>query len=212
MLRKPVFEVKFRPNLHNPIFVEGLSGYGEVGRIAAQLLIDFVKAKCFAELYAPYFPDYVVIDETGICRLPRYEFYSCSTSQPNLVILIGDVQPGPENIPAHYELCSSIVDFAKDFGCNYFVTLAGFPVQKGNKKIYVAATSGKLAFSVTKKCGGEIYKNGRIVGAAGLILGIAKSQDLQGVCILGTTPGHMPDRQVAILVFRFLAKLLNLKI
>ena len=67
---KPYLWEIFKPNLKNPIFVQGLPGFGNVGRIAAHLLIKFCSAKPFAELYSPSFPDYVSITSKGLCRLP----------------------------------------------------------------------------------------------------------------------------------------------
>ncbi len=72
---KPYFRQIFKPVLENPILVQGLPGFGNVGKVAAYLLIKFCGAKSFAELYSPSFPDYVSVNSSGICRLPRYEFY-----------------------------------------------------------------------------------------------------------------------------------------
>ena len=55
---KPYFREIFSPTLENPVFVQGLPGFGNVGRIAAHLLIKFSEARPFAELYSPSFPDY----------------------------------------------------------------------------------------------------------------------------------------------------------
>ena len=67
---KPYLRKLSNPPLENPIFVQGLPGFGNVGRIAAHLLIKFFDAKPFAELYSPTFPDYVSITTKAsrICR------------------------------------------------------------------------------------------------------------------------------------------------
>jgi len=62
---KPYLHEISKPDLENPVFVQGLPGFGNVGRIAAHLLIKFYDAKPFAELYSPYFPDYVSISSNG---------------------------------------------------------------------------------------------------------------------------------------------------
>ncbi|NLD67028.1 MAG: proteasome assembly chaperone family protein, partial [Crenarchaeota archaeon] len=46
---KPYLRKLSSPTLDNPIFVMGLPGFGNVGRIAAHLLIKFCGAKPFAE-------------------------------------------------------------------------------------------------------------------------------------------------------------------
>ena len=66
------------PKLENPVFVQGLPGFGNVGRIAAHLLIKFCDAKLFAELYSPVFPDYVSITTKGICELATVRVLFCT--------------------------------------------------------------------------------------------------------------------------------------
>ncbi|MEM7826591.1 MAG: PAC2 family protein, partial [Candidatus Aenigmatarchaeota archaeon] len=50
-----------KPKLKNPIFVEGLPGIGNVGRIACGYLIEELKAKKFAELYSSHFMPFVLL-------------------------------------------------------------------------------------------------------------------------------------------------------
>src|SRR3972149_6895941 len=44
------------PKLTDPIFIEGLPGIGNVGKLAAEHLKDELKAVKFAEIYSKYFP------------------------------------------------------------------------------------------------------------------------------------------------------------
>lgn len=208
---KPSLRLLLKPELKDPVLIEGLPGFGEVGKLAAGLLIKFINAKLFAELYSPYFPDHVVIKEDGISRLPCYEFFASTTCVPNIVVLTGDLQPSPEEIVGHYDLCGMILDFAQSVNCKKIITLGGYPDQTpGASGIYVAATSESLTASLAGQ-GASIYKGGRIVGAAGLVLGLAKIRGLEGVCILGATPGIFPDNAAAMAVFQFLIKVLGLK-
>ncbi len=205
---KPYFRCFFEPPLEKPIFVEGLPGFGNVGKIAAQLLIEFTRAKVFAELYSPSFPDYVIVNEDGTCRPPRYEFYAASTEMNQFIILTGDSQPSLEDLLAHYDLCDEILDFAEKYGCKFIVTMGGVPTQQSGGEVYVAATSEKLALENVDK-GALIYGKGRIMGATGLLLGLAKKRGWEGVCLLGATLGIRADRESALSVFKFLTKSLG---
>lgn len=205
---KPYFRHFFEPQLEKPIFVEGLPGFGNVGKIAAQLLIEFTRAKVFAELYSPSFPDYVIVNEDGTCRPPRYEFYTASTEKNQFIILTGDSQPSLEDLLAHYDLCDEILDFAEKYGCKFIVTMGGVPTPQSGGKVYVAATSEKLALENADK-GALIYGKGRIMGATGLLLGLAKKRGWEGVCLLGATSGIRADRESALSVFKFLKKTLG---
>jgi len=205
---KPYLHQISNPSLENPIFVQGLPGFGNVGKIAAYLLIKFSSAKPFAELYSPSFPDYVSITSKGICHLPRYEFYSASTEKNNFIIMTGDTQPSFDDVAAHYELCGETLDFVQKNGCNFLVTLGGAPVKEEKAQVYVAATSQRLATEFMEK-GAVIYSRGRVVGATGLMLGFAKERGLEGICLLGATTGFKADRGAGFAVFKFLMKALG---
>jgi proteasome assembly chaperone (PAC2) family protein len=208
---KPYLREMFNPALENPIFVQGLPGFGNVGRIAAHLLIKFCEAKPFAELYSPSFPDYVSISSKGIAHLPKYEFYAAPMEKNNLVIMTGETQPSFDDVLAHYQVCGEIVDFAEKLGCHFIVTMGGVPITEDKTQVYIAATSPRLATEFMEK-GAVIYGKGRIVGGTGLTLALAKERNLDGICLLGTTTGFKADRGAGFMVFKFLMKALGKEI
>jgi len=205
---KPYFHQIFNPVLENPIFVQGLPGFGNVGKIAAYLLIKFCSAKPFAELYSPSFPDYLSVNSKGICHLPRYEFYAAPMEKNDFVIMTGDTQPSFDDVVAHYDLCSEILDFVEKYYCGFIITIGGVPMSEDKAQVYVAATSPRLAAEFMEK-GAVIYSKGRILGATGLMLGLAKERGLEGLCLLGTTSGFSADRGAGFSVFKFLMKALG---
>jgi uncharacterized protein (TIGR00162 family) len=208
-LNKPLFRVLSKPSLDNPVFVEGLPGFGSVGKLAAKLLVEFTRAEVFAEMYSPSFPDYVNVDKEGIARPPRYEFSSSRFGKAEFLILTGDGQPARDDVVAHYQVCDEILDFAEQFGCKYLATMGGMPQNSPAGEVYVAATTSKLAIETMEK-GAVLYK-GRIVGAAGLLLGLAKERGWNGVCLLGATTGLKADKNAAFNVFKFLMRLFGVE-
>jgi hypothetical protein len=210
VMNKTFLRWLFKPEINDPILVEGLPGFGDIGRLTAKLLIDFCGGKRFLEFYSPYFPDYVVVNGKGVCRPPRYEFYEASTQNRDLIILTGDTQPSIEDVNAHYELGSEILDVAEEFGCSAVITLGGVPLPNPNKEVYVAATSPKVASELVER-GALLYSNVRIMGATGLLLGLAKARGWTGICLLGATTGLKTDRESALSVFRFLLRVLGLE-
>ncbi|MBS7657298.1 PAC2 family protein [Candidatus Bathyarchaeota archaeon] len=194
--------------LNVPIFIAGFPSIGDIGRISVKLLIDYLKAELFAELYSPTLPDYVNIDKKGICHPPKFEFFA-STKNPNIVVAIGDAQPASEDVPAHYEICDDIINFVIKIGCSKIITASGAPVVQPEKEIYVASTSKNLL----RKCiemGSTPYKGGRIIGAPGLLLGLAEKKGLKGVCVLGSTTSLTADREASFRIYKFIRKLLAL--
>jgi uncharacterized protein (TIGR00162 family) len=208
---KPCFRELSKPTLENPIFVQGLPGFGNVGRIAAHLLIKFCEAKPFAEFYSPSFPDYVSITTKGITHLPRYEFFTAPMDKNNLVIMTGETQPSFDDVLAHYEVCEDIVDFVAKLGCRFIITMGGVPITEEKAQVYVAATSPRVATEFMEK-GAVIYSKGRIVGGTGLTLALAKERGLEGVTLLGTTTGFKADKGAGFQVFKFLMKALGKEI
>src|SRR3989344_3676849 len=166
--------------LKNPLLVEGLPGIGNVGRIAANYLVNELKMKRFAELYSPHFLPLVILHENSEAQLLKNEFYYYKTPSKDIVVLTGDTQSvSPEG---HYEICEKILDFLSKFGISEIITLGGFaqtePVP--DPKVIGAVNNQKLI----KK-----YKNynidfgkesavGTIVGASGLLLGLGKIRDI----------------------------------
>jgi len=208
---KPTFREFSKPVLENPVFVQGLPGFGNVGRIAVHMLIKEIGAKPFAEFYSPSFPDYVSVNSKGLCHLPRYVFYVATLEGTSYVIMTGETQPSFDDVLAHYEVCGEIVKYAQRLGCKFLITLGGVPVMEEKAQIYVAATSPRVAAEFMEK-GAVIYSRGRIVGGTGLTLALAKESGLDGVCILGTTAGFKPDKEAGSLAFKFLMKSLGKEI
>jgi proteasome assembly chaperone (PAC2) family protein len=206
-MNQTYFRVHFQPKLEEPILVVGLPGIGNIGKIVAGLLIESSHMELFAELYSPTFPDYALIDKEGVCRPPRYEFYGSKEGR-SLVVLTGDSQPPLEDIPAHYEVCGDVLDFVAELGCKFIVTVGGAPSPRRTKEIFVAGTSRKHVEEYLGK-DTTVYKGGRIVGAAGLLLGLAKKRGLRGVCLLGSTLGLTADREAASRLYRLLRRLLG---
>ncbi len=207
---KPYFRSLSSPKLEKPVSVVGLPGFGNVGKIAARLLIKFCHANIFAELYSPSFPDFVSVDSGGICHLPRYEFYTSSIGESQFIILTGNVQPSEEDIVAQYEIGDEILDFLDNYKCRYLVTTGGIPTPKSAGEVYVAATSSKLASEVVN-IGAKVYGGGKIMESAGLMLGLAKKRGWEGICLLGATTGLKADRGSGFSVFKLLTKMLGIE-
>jgi uncharacterized protein (TIGR00162 family) len=205
---KPYFHQLFDPQLKNPIFIEGLPGLGNIGALAANHLIESTDAKVFAELYAPYFPDYVAVSTDGTCRPPRYQFYAAKTPKHHYIILTGDAQPSMNDALAHYDICDEILDFVEKHGSKFIVTMGGVSTPKPENDVYLAATSEKLVQKHLDK-GVRVYSEGRIMGATGLLLGLAKKRGWHGICLLGATTGLGAERGVAFTLHKVLTEILE---
>lgn len=206
-MNNPYIRMLFKPILRRPILIAGLPSIGDIGVNVARFLAEFFNAEIFAELYAPTLPDYVNVDEDGLCSLPKYNFLA-SKLETNLMILIGETLPPIEDLPSYYEICGSIVDFIKDFSCSFIITLDGFPATYMRGDIYVAGTSEKIALEYAS-LGAKIYSNRRIIGLPGLLLGIAKIHGIDGICLLSPVANLVSDQEAALNLYEFLRKILE---
>lgn len=199
------------PRLSNPIFVQSLSLSDQPSSIVTRFLLEHTKPEKIAEFYSPYFPDYVAAEDNGLCTLPRYEFHASNQFEPNILLLTGDAQSLSDDTYANYEIFATIFNYAREMGCKRFVSYRCFKSNRAENAIYVAATSGKLASNIAEKFSGKIFNRGRLEGSVGLILGLAHSQGLKGVCVLKPLVDRVPQEVAALSLFNYLLKLLESK-
>ena len=68
-------ETKEVPKLNNPVFIEGLPGIGNVGKIAVDFLIEELKAKKLCSFFSYRFPHSVFVGENNLVEMPKIELY-----------------------------------------------------------------------------------------------------------------------------------------
>jgi uncharacterized protein (TIGR00162 family) len=193
---------KENPKLKDPIMVEGLPGVGNVGKLAAEHLVDQLKAVKFADIFSKYFPPQVLVNDSGTIRLVSNEMYFVrrDESAHDIVILIGDYQGLTPD--GQYELSDRTLKIAKELGVKNIFTLGGYGLGKMIEKPRVlgAATDPELVEEMKKH--GVTFSKGEpgsgIVGAS--------------VCLMGETSGYFVDPKGAQAVLEVLAKILDVKI
>jgi len=205
-----------KPELQNPIFVEGLPGIGNVGKLAAEHLKDELKGKKFADLYSKFFPPQVLVQEDGLVRLVDHEFYYVKRSpkEDDLILMTGDYQGlTPEG---QYDLSDFILKELGSLGVKRMFTLGGYGLGRmvSKPRVLGAATSQELVKEMEKN--GVVFSRGEpgagIVGASGLLLGLGKLYGMQAVCLMGETSGYFVDPKSAEAVLEVLTHVLNIKI
>lgn len=208
-----------KPKLKNPVLIEGLPGFGQVGRLVAEHLVKEFKGKEFAELYSPHFPPQVMIKNNGLVDMITNNFYSITKlkgTKRDILVVVGEAQAA--TITGQYEICTHILDVAQNFGVKDVVTIGGYATGRLLKKpkVYGAATNQSLIKEFSKH--GVVFKakgsRGGIVGASGLLLGLSQLRDMKAVCLMGETPGHplLIDAKAAEAVLNVLGKYLGIKI
>jgi uncharacterized protein (TIGR00162 family) len=203
-----------KPKLKEPILIEGLPGVGNVGKLAAEHLMEELGGKKFADIYSKYFPPQVLVNDEGITKLVNNELYYATAKKQDIIFLTGDYQGlSPEG---QYELSYEMLQMAKEFNVKTIYTLGGYGLGKMVKdpRVLGAATTKELVEEMKKV--GVVFNKGEpgsgIVGASGLLLGLGALDGMQGVCLMGETSGYFVDPKSAQSVLTVLTKILGVSV
>ena len=204
------------PELQSPILIEGLPGVGNVGKLAADHLLEQLEGVKFAEIFSRYFPPQVTLDEDGVVSLVNNELYYARNvgRGVDVIFLIGDHQGlTPEG---QFDLARNIVDMAKDMGVSRIYTLGGYGVGKMVEEVRVLGAVTHLSMKEGLQEHGVVFSPGEpgagIVGASGLIVGLAQNAGIEAACLMGETSGYFVDPKGAEALCRVLASILGVEI
>ncbi len=191
-------EIKVLPKLNNAIFIEGLPGIGNVGKIAVDFMIEELKAEKLYTFFSHKFPHSVFVNQKNLVEMPKleiwYKKFGPRSKKRDLLFLTGDIQPIDEE--SCFRFCEEVLKIVKEYGCSEIITTGGIGLQSipHEAKVYVTANNSKLLKEYTAK-DLNVEKNifgvvGPIVGASGVLLGLGKRMNVKGVALLGETYGH----------------------
>ena len=204
------------PKLNNPLFIEGLPGIGNVGKVAVDFLIDELKAKKLYEITSYTFPHCVFVNEDNLVELPIVEIFYKQLHKRDLLLLSGDVQPIDEI--SSYEFAEKVLDLVQKFNGKEVITLGGIGLADIPKKPRVYCTGNTK--KIIDKYKNELVSNnlygvvGPIVGVSGLLLGLASRRNIEAISFLAETYGHPMYLGIkgAKEILRVLNKKLDLKL
>ena len=175
-----------------PIFLEGLPGIGNVGKIVIDYLIDELKAKKVGTFFSYDLPNSVFVNEKNMVQLPKIELYHLYHKNKDYLFLTGDAQPAKER--ASYEFTKAIITLLKSFNCKQIITLGGIGLEAVPEvpDVFVTGSNKSLikefvSVGANPKVFGVV---GPIIGVSGLLLGLAKQEKIPAIVLLGETFGH----------------------
>ncbi|MBS7655527.1 PAC2 family protein [Candidatus Bathyarchaeota archaeon] len=201
-------DIKFfkKPSFKEPSMIAAWPGMGLLAVISADYLRRKLDAKLFAELYSP---KNSVFLKNGIIEPAKFKhlFYYWN----NLIICIGEAQP-PTPLEVRM-LAEDVLNIAEEFEVKRIYTLAASPAfQQEELKVFGIVNKEELLKEVSRYV--SIAKGeGDITGLNGVLLGIAKERNLDGICLLGQIRYmDMPQFRSARLVLEVLTKMLNIEV
>jgi hypothetical protein len=197
---------KEAPQLNGATLIEGLPGVGLVGKIAVDYMVSELEATKFADLYSPHMLHQALIREKSELELIKNEFYY-HKGKKNIILLGGDAQA--VDVFGHYEITSKILEYVEQYDVQRIFTLGGFATKEGKNRIFGAMTDPSMVKEYND-LGITFMKDGNIVGAAGLLLGIGKLKGIKGACFLGECPGYLVAPKGAKAVLEVVTRILDI--
>ena len=213
--------VKFhaRPKLNSPNMLASWPGISNVSTIVATYLKRKLDFKKLAEVEAFHFFDPIgVVVENSVIEAPQFpksEFYYWKNKDggSDIILFIGEDQPTAKG----YELANCVLDVGLRFHAKRIYTCAAALTRihhTEEPKVWGVATSQPVADDL--KSYNLIQKGSlHIAGLNGLLLGIAKERNIEGVCLLGEVPMYATRIQnpiAALAILKTLTKLLGIEI
>jgi len=203
-------KIHYKPRFKkNPDIIAALPDMGNVAGLCQKLLLDKIETKLFAEIFA-FWPNFVTY-KNGLINYTQssYKFYA--NTKYNIIIFTGDFNPSdPRRL---YEICYEVVKIAKLFNVKTLYSFGASlkPVNTIEKIVYVAVNKINLIKSLENQKIQVLDDGGQITGFNGLILGIAKEHNLDGICILGEIDNpNVIQPKTAQEILKVLLRILNL--
>ena len=214
---QPPVRIYKRPRLRNPYLVVGWADIGLVGINAVDYLANKLKAEEFGKI-EPY--DFALLPHISIkggvlqeIEYPRNSFYYWKNKETTGdLIILGSSPPALH----HYAFANLILDVAELFGVRRIYTVGGIYANIAHTerpRVFAIVNNARLKDYVTHydvELAGIDYHGPTSMN--GLILGIAKRRNIEGISLWGRVPsyiGEIPNPQVSEAVLRVLTRMLG---
>jgi len=216
---KKFIKLRARPELNSPNMLAAWPGVGNVAMIVATYLQRNLDFKELGEVDASHFFDPIgVLVKDSVVEAPQFpqsKFYYWKNKGggSDLILFIGEDQPSTKG----YELAHCVLDAGLMFNIKRVYTCAA-----AMTRIHHTEPPGVLGVATSQLAAEDLKKydlipanNLQIAGLNGLLLGVAKERDIEGICLLGEVPLYatrIQNPMAALAVLRILAEMLEVEI
>jgi len=208
-----------RPRLKSPVLLAAWPGISNVAIIVASYLERKLGFKRLGEIQASHFFDPIgVIVRDNVVEAPsfpqsRFSYWKNQAGSGDIILFIGEQQPAAKG----YELANAVLEVGMRFSIKRVYTFAAALTRihhTEQPRAWAVATSREVAedlgrYNLVQK------RNLQIAGLNGLMLGVAKEKDIEGVCLLGEVPMYATKIQnpmAALAILKALTGMLEIKI
>lgn len=187
-----------------PVIIEGFPGFGLVGTIASEFLIDHLKTEQIGSMWLDELPAMVAVHEGKVVD-PIGIFYN---KKHNVVIIHGVT--GVAGL--EWKITDAIVKIATQLEAKEIITLEGIGsstlTEKPQTFFY---TSDKNRIKKLEKAGSKQLKEGIIMGTTGIML-LKSAKGMPVTSIFAETNSDLPDSKAAAKVIEVVDKYLGLSV
>ncbi|MBI2658323.1 proteasome assembly chaperone family protein [Candidatus Woesearchaeota archaeon] len=196
-------EVKLWKKPKNCTIVEGFPGFGLVGTIASEFLIEHLKTEQIGKILFNDMPAMVAIHENKLVE-PLGIFYN---QKYNVVILHAITAA------THYEwdMAATIGKLASDLQAKEIISLEGVGSGEDSEgsRVFYYSSDEKTA-KAFEKAGIGPLKEGIIIGVTGAVL--LRVEKIPISCLFAETHSNLPDSKAAAKVIEALDKYLGMEL
>lgn len=216
---KGIISLHRRPRPKSCSMFVSWPGIGDVSLIVAKYLKEKSGAVEIGEIEPiNFFEPVGVTVEDNVVESPRFpesKFYYWQDKETGkgLVLFIGEEQPSSKG----YELVNCILDVAQKLKVERIYSCAAAVTRihhSEEPKVWGVATKRELIGELSKY-NVILRGNLRIAGLNGLVLGIAKERDIEGICLLGEVPTYgtqIANPKASLAVLEVLTRMLGIDI
>ncbi len=199
-------EIKLIKKPKNPIIIEGFPGFGLIGTIVTEFLLDHLDdVESIGTIVSNDLPAMVAIHEGHVVQ-PIEIFYN---KKYNLVILhVVTSVAGLE-----WEMSQAVMDLAKQLEAKEIISIEGVSsssMSNDSRTFYYSNVPAKRKLFEQKDV--EQLKEGIVMGVTGVLLLKAKMLKQPFSCVFAETHSDMPDSKAAARVIEVLDKYLELDV
>jgi len=217
--RDNLFRLYRYPRPRSASMLASWPGIGNVSLIVARYLKDKLGAVEIGEIDpVNFFEPVGVMVEDNVVEKPRFpesKFYYWRGKEAGreLLLFIGEEQPASKG----YDMVNCVLDVARRFKVERIYSCAAAITRmhySEKSSVWGVVTKRELLSDISRY---DVVLKGdvRIAGLNGLVLGMAKERDIEGVCLLGEVPSYatqMANPGASLAVLRVLSKMLGIEI
>ena len=196
-------EVKLWKKPKNCTIVEGFPGFGLVGTIASEFLIEHLKTEQIGKILFNDMPAMVAIHENKLVE-PLGIFYN---QKYNIVILHAITAA----TRYEWEMAETISKIASDLQAKEIISLEGVGSREESEgsRVFYYSNNEKIA-NAFEKVGIEALKEGIIIGVTGAVL--LRLEKIPVSCLFAETHSNLPDSKAAAKIVEALDKYIGMDI